>query len=106
MSEFMVELNNIVSPDPENNVFADIWKQYERVVLLGDWNINSFAEFGIFTDAGYTLANTDERMPTYNSGSSLDNIVYKGVNVTDFALAGTDLSDHYALYCTITVNKD
>ncbi len=80
--------------------------QYERVVLLGDWNINSFAEFGIFTDAGYTLANTDERMPTYNSGSSLDNIVYKGVNVTDFALAGTDLSDHYALYCTITVNKD
>ena len=33
MSEFIVELNNSVSPDPENNVFADIWKQYERVVL-------------------------------------------------------------------------
>ena len=33
MSEFVVELNNSVSPDPENNVFADIWKQYERVVL-------------------------------------------------------------------------
>ena len=33
MSEFINELNNSVSPDPENNVFADIWKQYERVVL-------------------------------------------------------------------------
>lgn len=33
MSKFINELNNNGSPDPENNVFADIWKQYERVVL-------------------------------------------------------------------------
>ena len=33
MSEFIKNLNKSVSPDPENNVFADIWKQYERVVL-------------------------------------------------------------------------
>lgn len=33
MSEFINELKTSVSPDPENNVFADIWKQYERVVL-------------------------------------------------------------------------
>ena len=33
MSKFINELNNSVSPDPENNVFADIRKQYERVVL-------------------------------------------------------------------------
>lgn len=33
MSEFINDLNNTISPDPENNVFADIWKQYERVVL-------------------------------------------------------------------------
>ena len=33
MSKFINELNSSVSPDPENNVFADIWKQYERVVL-------------------------------------------------------------------------
>ena len=33
MSKFINELNNSVSPDPENNGFADIWKQYERVVL-------------------------------------------------------------------------
>lgn len=77
--------------------------QYEHVVLMGDWNVGSFSEFDVFTEAGYTLANTDKNMPTYKSGSSLDNIIYKGVTVTDFSLAGTNLSDHYALYCTITV---
>ena len=79
-------------------------EQFEHVVLLGDWNINTFSEFNIFTNAGYSLGNADKDMPTYTSGSSLDNIVYKGVTVTDFTLAGTNLSDHYALYCTITVN--
>ena len=78
-------------------------EQFEYVVLLGDWNVESFSTFDIFTEAGYTLANTDKKMPTYTSGSSLDNIVYKGVTVTDFSLGGTNLSDHYALYCTITV---
>lgn len=33
MSKFINELKNSVSTDPENNVFEDIWKQYERVVL-------------------------------------------------------------------------
>lgn len=33
MSKFINDLNNSVTPDPQNNVFADIWKQYERVVL-------------------------------------------------------------------------
>lgn len=33
MSKFISQLNNSVSPDPKNNVFSDIWKQYERVVL-------------------------------------------------------------------------
>lgn len=80
--------------------------QFEHVVLLGDWNVGSFSEFDLFTEAGYTLANADKNMATYNSGSSLDNIIYKGVTVSDFGLAGTDLSDHYALYCTITVEKE
>lgn len=33
MNEFLIELNNSVSPNPENNIFSDIWKQYEHVVL-------------------------------------------------------------------------
>ena len=85
------------------NELIDYCAQYEHVVLLGDWNVGSFSEFDVFTEAGYTLANTDKSMPTYTSGSSLDNIIYKGVTVTDFSLGGTNLSDHYALYCTITV---
>ena len=33
MRKFINELNRSVSPDPENNVFADIWQQYTRVIL-------------------------------------------------------------------------
>lgn len=84
----------------------DYCEDYEHVVLLGDWNVNYFSEFELFTEAGYSLGNTDENMSTYNDGVySLDNIVYKGVTVTDFTLAGTNLSDHYAVYCTITVDE-
>ena len=36
---------------------------------------------------------------------SYDNIIYKGVTVRNFALGGTKLSDHYGLYCDITVKK-
>ena len=97
------------SKDVVINQFKEIIEycnQFEHVVLLGDWNVGSFSEFDLFTEAGYTLANADKNMATYNSGSSLDNIIYKGVTVSDFGLAGTDLSDHYALYCTITVEKE
>ena len=85
------------------NELIEYCAQYEHVVMLGDWNVGSFSEFDVLVEAGYTLGNTDKNMPTYKSGSSLDNIVYKGVTVTDFSLGGTNLSDHYALYCTITV---
>ena len=95
--------NNIVANQIKELI--EYCEQYEHVVLLGDWNVNTFSDFNLFTDAGYTLGNTDKNMPTYEGGSSLDNIVYKGVTVTDFTLAGTDLSDHYALYCTVTVDE-
>lgn len=33
MSGFMAELNNGMVPDPEENVFASIWNEYERVII-------------------------------------------------------------------------
>lgn len=33
MRKFTNELNSGVSPGPENNVFADLWQQYGRVML-------------------------------------------------------------------------
>ena len=89
----------------------EVCEQYERVVLMGDWNAAKFSYFNEFVEAGYSLANDKADLPTYTSESTLkkgigrciDNIIYKGVTVSDFTLAGTDLSDHYAIYCTITV---
>lgn len=79
---------------------------YERVVVMGDFNVEVFSDFYNFTNAGYDLAYNDENLYTYSKNTSaLDNIIYKGVTVSDFTRAGTDLSDHYAIYCTITVEK-
>lgn len=33
MSSFVAELNSGMSPDPEENVFASIWGEYERVII-------------------------------------------------------------------------
>ena len=93
--------------------FAD----YDRVIILGDCNV-TYDKFQIFETAGYGIAQTDKWLATYGpcQGSekyyedklggygSYDNIIYKGVNVSNFALGGSKLSDHYALYCDITVN--
>ncbi|MBR2479039.1 MAG: hypothetical protein IKB47_01365 [Clostridia bacterium] len=82
---------------------VEVYKSYDKVVLMGDWNAY-FSDFSVFTDAGYSLANTDSNLSTYSSSiDPLDNIIYKGVTVSDFGLAGCTLSDHYAIYCTITV---
>ena len=33
MSEFVAELKDGYEPDPDENVFASVWKQYERVII-------------------------------------------------------------------------
>ena len=82
---------------------VEVCKSYDKVVLMGDWNAY-FSDFSVFTDAGYSLANTDSNLSTYSASiDPIDNIIYKGVTVSDFGLAGCTLSDHYAIYCTITV---
>ena len=84
--------------------------------MMGDFNV-TYDKFRIFQNAGYGIAQTDSMLSTYGpcQGSkkyyvdksegygSYDNIIYKGVNVSNFALGGTKLSDHYGLYCDITV---
>ena len=97
------------------NELVDVFSGYDRVIIMGDCNI-TYDKFRYFKDAGYSVANTDDRLATYGpcQGSkyyvdiaegygSYDNIIYKGVTVSDFALGGTKLSDHYGLYCSISV---
>ena len=98
------------------NELIDVFENEDRVILLGDCNV-TYGRFRIFQDAGYGIAETARGFATYGpcQGStkyyvdksegygSYDNIIYKGVTVSDFALGGSKLSDHYGLYCDVTV---
>ena len=77
----------------------------ERVLLMGDWNTQSFSYFNRFVEAGYTLGNSNSGLATCGS-SSLDNIIVKGLKVSDFAVHTTALSDHYAVSATISLNNE
>ena len=98
------------------NELISVFAGYDKVILMGDWN-STYNKFQIFQNAGYSVAQTDSRLATYGpcQGSkynndivdgygSYDNIIYKGVTVSNFGLAGTKLSDHYAIYCDVTVD--
>jgi len=86
------------------NIFAE----KERVIFLGDWNCIQFKQYELLADAGYTLANINPDLWTKTGRAidnhSLDNIAYKGVTISNFTCEITDLSDHYALTCTVSVD--
>ena len=104
-------------PQQQIDELINVMSGYDRVILMGDWN-SAFTHFDRFVNAGYSLANDSYWLSTYGpcQGSryyssymdykegSYDNIIYKGVTVSDFGLGGTKLSDHYGIYCTVTVD--
>ena len=93
-------------PIAENQMreLIETFKDCDRIMLMGDWNCTP-ERLKIFETAGYTLMNTDSTLSTFaKSPASLDNVVYKGVTVSDFALHKTALSDHYAISCTVTAD--
>ena len=83
----------------------ETFEDHERVILMGDWNARFFSYFSIFEDAGYTLGNTDSTKYTCGS-SSLDNIMVKGLKVSDFTVHTTGLSDHYAVSATVSLLQE
>ena len=98
------------------NELISIFRSYDKVIIMGDCNV-TYDKFQIFQNAGYSLAQTDSLLATYApcQGSkyntdiaegygSYDNIIYKGVAVSNFGLGGTKLSDHYGLYCDVMVD--
>ena len=74
----------------------------ERVLLMGDWNVRDFSYFDRFVAAGYTLGNTNPGRATC-AGRALDNIIVKGLEVSDYTVHATGLSDHYAVSATVTL---
>lgn len=78
----------------------DLHNRYDKVIMCGDWNTSIFTAF---KNAGYSLAN-DKEIVTFPSKSSfLDNIITKGLKISDVRAIETDLSDHYPLVCKISI---
>lgn len=77
----------------------DKYKDETHVIICGDFNVGKYRQF---EEAGYSVAN-DGSFKTYPSkGYPLDNIIYKGVTVTDVRMYATTLSDHNPLSCKVT----
>ena len=84
--------------------FADT----ERVIMLGDWNAYYAEYYDRFAEAGYTVGNDGSFLTCTGSETGglewpVDNIIVKGVTMTDFRTVYTDLSDHVAVVATITL---
>lgn len=91
------------------NELIEKLESYDHVLLMGDWNTRSFTYFEQFTNAGYTLGNDSPSNATLAGNSTnraLDNIIVKGLEVSDFRVHPTSLSDHYAVTATIGISYD
>ena len=81
----------------------------KRVLMMGDWNAFHYEYFDRFKDAGYALGNPDGKLLTCIGSRTgklewpVDNIIVKGLTMTDFRTVETPLSDHVAVTATITL---
>lgn len=92
----------------QNKQIAELiaaYSNYDRVLMMGDWNVSAFSEFNAFTSAGYTLGN-DGTYKTYDGNRALDNIIVKGLTVSNTGIVSSDLSDHLPFYCEVSVPSD
>lgn len=81
----------------------DRYKDDTKVIICGDFNVGKYEQF---REAGYSVAN-DGSLQTYPSkGSPLDNIIYKGVSVTNVRMYPITLSDHNPLSCRVSFITD
>ena len=88
----------------------DLYKDAEHVVMMGDWNAYHKNMFDPFAEAGYTLGNYGEILTCTGSKTgglewAVDDIIVKGLSMSDFRAVKTTLSDHIAVVCTLTLTK-
>ena len=86
----------------------DLYKDVDHVVMMGDWNAYHKFYFDPFADAGYTLGNYGETLTCIGSRTgglewAVDDIVVKGLTMTDFRAVDTGLSDHIAVVATVSL---
>ncbi len=88
----------------------DLYKDVDHVVMMGDWNAYHKFYYDPFAAAGYTLGNYGEILTCTGSRTgglewAVDDIIVKGMTMTDFRAVETTLSDHIAVVCTLTLTK-
>lgn len=79
----------------------EAFKGEERVVICGDFNTSNYSKF---KKAGYTLANDGSIVTFYKTSKPLDNIITKGVRISEVRTVKTELSDHYPLVCRLSID--
>lgn len=85
------------------NELVSKYSSYDRVLMVGDWNVYAQSDFNPFVTDGYTLAN-DGTIVTYPLTSKApDNIIVKGLTITNAQAFVSDLSDHYPLIATVSI---
>ena len=91
-------------PSLVQNQIAELiekFKDEKRIVMCGDFNTSNYSKF---KKAGYSLANDGSIITFYKTSKSLDNVVAKGVRISDVRTVKTELSDHYPLVCRLSID--
>ena len=78
----------------------DLFKDEQRIVMCGDFNTSNYSKF---KKAGYSMANDGSIVTFSKTSKPLDNIVAKGVKISDVRTVKTELSDHYPLICRLSI---
>ena len=94
----------------------ELYKDVDHVVMMGDWNAYGRDYFVPFDDAGYSLGNyytTNTCLGTVEEDGRkiqklkwpIDDIIVKGMEISDFHAVETGLSDHIAVVATLTLTQ-
>ncbi|MBO4283353.1 MAG: endonuclease/exonuclease/phosphatase family protein, partial [Clostridia bacterium] len=86
----------------------ELYKDVDHVVMMGDWNAYHKNLYDPFADAGYSLGNYGEILTCTGSRTgglewAVDDIIVKGMEISDFHAVNTGLSDHIAVVATLTL---
>ena len=105
--------NGEVTPDVRAQQFAEVANaiaelaKYDDVILMGDFNTDTWTDFDPIVDKGFLLVNKPyDYVGTHNTGAALDNIVHSEIfTSSDKHVIDNDASDHYLLYATLTYRE-
>ena len=86
---------------------AEVIAGYDKVILGGDFNTDTWTDFDPIVDKGFLLVNKpDDYMGTCDTGAALDNIVHSKIfTSSDRNVIDNGASDHYLLYATLTYRE-